>query len=144
MLRSVVLGFSVVLASAGCGSSSAESSQPQLTSAVVSTCSAEVVQLSADQIAPTAKYEVIGVVDLTSAGSRDPLGLEERLRHHACAMNADAVGIMTTASGTGAEYVALKRRALPKRGAVVVPVRVEYFPLPSGSSTNAASKPAQR
>jgi hypothetical protein len=84
-------------------------SQTDTTSASVASCAAAIVAVAPEDVGDRGAYEVIGTVDpsagATSTGSEF---LEERLRERACAIHADAAGLLR--SGTRTEFVALRKR----------------------------------
>jgi hypothetical protein len=99
-------------------------------------CAVKIVDLDASSIGPGGTYEVIGAIDLTKpAPPGEPIGLTQRIVHRACAMKADAAGVLAIGTMSGVEYVAVKKRASSqKNGASSVPpspaTTVDYFPTP--------------
>jgi hypothetical protein len=98
----------------------------ELTSAetVAALCTAVIIPLDDAAVAPDGPYELVGTIDLSRPSLYDRFGTEERVRHRACAMHADAAGRLASASGSG--YVAVKRRL--GKGSVLVPIKISDPP----------------
>lgn len=109
----------------GCGPSVGEA---RLVSAPAkpATCDLDFLQLEIQDMAPGAKYEILGHVVLSEYGVRDPLAPEYRakVRPRACAMGGEAVAILMTgtaapqafsAGGTTIDYAIVRKRTAPAR-----------------------------
>jgi hypothetical protein len=85
-------------------------------------------------------YEAVGTIDLSQPIPNEPFSLNERIRRRACDQGGDAVGILNTESGTGTEYVILRRRRVSpaSSGSSTAKPSIEYFP----SSSSTANRPA--
>lgn len=87
-------------------------------------CTLDFLELRMEDVAPGAKYEVLGHVVVGEEGRQNPLAPEYRaiVRPRACAMGGEAVAILSTASvaamgfssgATSVSYAVVRRRREP-------------------------------
>jgi len=97
-------------------------------------CTIAMVDIRVRDISETGPYEALGTIDLTTTKPIDnePFSLNDRIKVRACIQGGEAVGILTTESGTGTEYVVLRKRKPPNAAAPTI----DYFP--SGSTSRPA------
>ena len=87
-------------------------------------CDLDFLQLEIQDMAPGAKYEVLGHVVLSEEGIRDPLApaYRDKVRPRACAMGGEAVAILMTGTnapaalstgGTTIDYAIVRKRTAP-------------------------------